>query len=223
MNVEPIPENKTEKIERINIDFLMLRKCLGVLGLLLPFALVISNGFKVEESISHYYYTDASVVFTGVLIAFGLFLISYKGYPKKDGEGFSDNAITNVAGFCAIIVALVPTACALCNTGVPNWHDNTIASSIHLVSAGIFIVSMGYMSFNQFVKGEDDSLTARRRKRVYRISGIVLWTVIAILLVEVITKRHFTDYDVFIGETIALLFFGTAWLIKGEFLEKMGL
>lgn len=216
-------EKTTDVSNRINIDFLTLRKSLGVLGFLLPFALVLGNGWKIEESISHYYYTNMSVVFTGVLIAFGLFLISYKGYPKEEGELLSDNTITNWAGIFAIIVALVPTACSYCASGSPNGHNNTVASTVHLVCAGLFIALMGFMAFNQFVKGEHQDATAKKRKRLYRISGIVIWTAVAFLLVETIIGKSFTPVDTFVGETIALLFFGIAWLVKGEALEKIGL
>ena len=223
MNNEAIDEKPVGDAYRMNIDFLTLRKVLGILGFLLPFALILGNGRKVEESISHYYYTDMSVVFTGVLITFGLFLISYKGYLKEKGEFLSDNTITNWAGIFAIIVALVPTACSYCESGAPNGHNDSIASTVHLVCAGLFITLMGYMSFNQFVKGEHQDPTAKKRKRLYRISGLVIWAVIAALLVEVIIDDQFTKYDVFIGETIALVFFGIAWLVKGEALEKIGL
>ncbi len=222
MNNETVKEESVSSANRMNIDYLTLRKVIGVLGFLLSFVLVVGNGWKIEESISHYYYTGMSVVFTSVLVTFGLFLITYKGYPKEEGEVLSDNTITNWAGIFAIIVALVPTACSACEPGVPNGHNNTVASTIHLVSAGLFISLMGFMAFNQFVKGEHQDRTALKRKRVYRVSGIVLWVVVAFLLVEFIFKFSFTEIDTFIGETIALVFFGIAWLIKGEALEKIG-
>jgi hypothetical protein len=222
MNVDSSQENKVVENNRINVDYLALRRYLGILGIGLPIVLMVGHG-KIEESISHYYYTGMSVVFTGVLIAFGLFLISYKGYQKKEGELVSDNAVTNIAGFLAIIVALVPTACSDCDSGVPNGHDDTIRSIAHLLSAGVFIALMGYMSLVQFVKGEDENLVSKRRKRVYRICGIVIWTVVAFLLLEFVIGFQLTAYDTFIGETIALLFFGIAWLTKSESLEKIGL
>jgi len=223
MNNPSAEENLIEENDRINIDYLALRKYLGCLGIALPIALIIGNGGKVEESISHYYYTGMSVIFTGVLIAFGLFLISYKGYPKKEGELVSDNAVTNCAGFLAIIVALIPTACSHCDAGVPNGHNDTIRSMVHLVSAGLFIALMGYMSLIQFVKGEDQDVVSKRRRRIYRTCGVIIWAVVAFLLLEYAFGFQFTAYDTLIGEAIALLAFGTAWLTKSEFLEKIGL
>ncbi|MCX8211643.1 MAG: hypothetical protein OTI34_11375 [Lewinella sp.] len=223
MNSELSNKNEAEESNRINVNYLTLRKYLGGLGVALPIALIIGNGFKLEESISHYYYTGMSVVFTGVLIAFGLFLISYKGYPKENDEIVSDNAITNIAGFLAITVALVPTACSYCDAGVPNGHDDTIRSVVHLISAGLFIALMGFMSFNQFVKGENETITAKRRKRVYRTCGIVIWVVVVFLLLEFILGFKLTAFDTFVGEAIALLFFGVAWLTKSESLGKIGL
>ena len=118
-------QNESLSKIKMNIDHLILRKYLGILGMALPLILILGNGFKVENSISHYYYTTMSVVFTGTLIAFGFFLISYRGYIKDDNELFSDNFITNTAGILAFIVAIIPTACAECNPGVPGWHDDS--------------------------------------------------------------------------------------------------
>lgn len=216
-------ENTLKRKVKINIDYLTLRKYLGILGMILPLILILGNGFKVENSISHYYYTSMSVVFTGTLIAFGFFLISYKGYLKEENELFSDNLITNSAGILAFIVAIIPTACAECNQGVPGWHDDTVRSTIHLVCAGLFIISMGYMSFNQFVKSAETDELTKKRKRVYRICGIIIWGMVLFLLSEYIFKYQFSDQDTFWGESIALVAFGTAWLVKSKSLERFGL
>jgi hypothetical protein len=82
---------------------------------------------------------------------------------------------------------------------------------------------MGFMSFNQFVKGEDETITAKRRKRVYRACGIVIWVVVIFLLLEFTLGFKLTAFDTFVGEAIALLFFGVAWLTKSESLGKIGL
>ncbi len=213
---------KNSKV-KLNIDYLTLRKYLGILGIALPLVLIIGNGFKVENSISHYYYTSMSVVFTGTLIVFGFFLISYNGYHKGEGELFSDNFITNAAGLLAFVVALIPTACAACEDGVPNGHNDTVKSIIHLVSAGLFIIAMGYMSFNQFVKSDNNDKIAIRRKRLFRICGIVIWAIVLFLILEYVFKFRILECDTFIGETIALIAFGIAWLVKSKSLEKIGL
>jgi len=218
-------KNQNEALSKIkmNINHLTLRKYLGILGMALPLILIIGNSFHIENSISHYYYTRMSVVFTGTLIAFGFFLISYRGYLKEKEELFSDNLITNIAGILAFIVAVIPTACGTCDDGVPGWHDDTVRSTIHLVSAGLFIISMGYMSFVQFVKSTDTDDLTIRRKRIYKTCGIIIWASVLVLLSGYAFNLNFPDTATFWGETVALIAFGTAWLVKSESLEKIGL
>jgi len=128
-----IAKKKIEDIATLNIDYLILRKYLGILGIALPLTLFLGNNLEVEQSISHYYYTGMSVFFTGVLAIFALFLISYKGFPKKKNELFSDNFITNFAGLLAIVVIVVPTGCADCEPGVPNGHNDSIRTLRYLL------------------------------------------------------------------------------------------
>lgn len=215
---------KVEVVEAsININYLTLRKYLGILGIAMPFVLIMGNDFQIEESISHYYYTKMSVVFTGTLIAFGLFLISYKGYDKKNEELVSDNVITNLAGIFAWVVALIPTACAYCSEGVPNGHDDIVRSTIHLGSAGLFMVIMGYMAYIQFPKSKKTDSVTLRRNRIFRFCGLLIWAIVVMLFLEHVTSLSFTSSDVFWGETIALICFGIAWLIKSKSLGRFGL
>ena len=91
-----------------------LRRAIGYLGAGLPFVLVILSQFsffntRVQLSISHYYYTNLREIFTGTLCAVGFFLIRYKGHGNAS-IWKNDNLLTNIAGFMAIGVALVPTS-----------------------------------------------------------------------------------------------------------------
>jgi hypothetical protein len=89
-----------------------IRKFIGLLGLSLPIILPISKG-EFLASISHYYYsTLSSLLFIIILSAFGLFLISYKGYVKDiNSEEISDDFLTNIAGFAALLLVFIPTLC----------------------------------------------------------------------------------------------------------------
>src|SRR5258708_1137366 len=90
------------------MSYLGLRKAIGIIGLMLPFLLAIGNFFAqpllrdakplrgLQDSISHYYYTDMGNVFVGSLCAIGIFLLSYRGYEKHD----------RVAGTLACIFAV---------------------------------------------------------------------------------------------------------------------
>ncbi len=220
----------------INKDILYsyyrIRKIIGLLGLLLPILVFAFHG-ELLSSISHYYYSKSAVFFIAILFAFGLFLISYKGYEKdNDTEILSDNLITNIGGIAALLIVLLPTTCIGSNSAEltnmcqsQNYplfgHDNAIIRIIHLLSAGVFLFIMGYMSIFRFTKGK---LTDEKKIKniIYQICGIAVWISIGILAVESILQNfHFTEYDVFIFETVSVVAFGIAWLVKGEAIKDL--
>lgn len=92
------------------ISYRNLRRRIGEFGmaipLLLPVIYGVSNGhlFDVLPSISHYYYSSARSVFTGMLWSIAVFLYSYRG-PEK-----TDDSAGTIAGISAICVTLLPTA-----------------------------------------------------------------------------------------------------------------
>jgi hypothetical protein len=212
-------------------SYYRIRKIIGFLGIALPILIYAFHG-ELLSSISHYYYSRSAVFFIAILSTFGLLLISYKGYEKdKDTEIFSDNLITHIGGIAALLVVLLPTTCNgsnsaeitdMCQQNYPLFgHDNTIVWIIHLISAGVFLFIMGYMSLFRFTKGKitDEKKT---KNRIYRICGITVWVSIGILGIESIFQNfHFSEYDVFIFETISVVAFGIAWLVKGEAIKDI--
>src|SRR5215204_5022697 len=80
---------KKETPDAFLIHYLTLRKSVGLLGIVLPFALIfgvkfLTNCNILQDSISDYYYTKMGHYMTGTLCAVSLFLFSYKGYGAKD-------------------------------------------------------------------------------------------------------------------------------------------
>lgn len=212
----------------IRNSYLSIRKTIGILGISLPLIVLISHG-ELLPSISHYYYTEASVFFIGILTAFGLFLISYKGYEKDPlkRDWVNDNVITLFGGIFILIVVLIPTACQTqiaqeirldCQTGSLQLygHNCTTLGTIHLISAALFLASMGYLSFNRFSRS--DSF-----RTFYRACGVIVWICVLLLIIRFLRGKPFVDYDVYFLETIAVVAFGASWLVKGEVLEGMGL
>lgn len=212
-------------------SYYRIRKLIGLLGTLLPILVVAGYG-QFLASISHYYYTRSAVFFISTMVSFGLFLIAYRGYPRdKKTEWVSDNLITHIGGVAAIMVIIFPTRCCesgceliqhMCdNHTYPLWgHDNKLVSTIHLICAGIFLTSMGWMSFFRFTKGEKTK-EKRRNNVLYKASGLIMWISILILLTEFIIGQHFTIYDVFILETVSVFAFGISWLVKGEAIKDL--
>ncbi|GAA4274038.1 hypothetical protein U6A24_01135 [Aquimarina gracilis] len=212
-----------------------LRKTIGILGLALPILLLVTHQ-DLLASMSHYYYTAGSVFFILILSAFGLILINYKGYPKKEGELLSDRFITTAAGICILITVLIPTKSekslgTLFFTGSPylfGHESNGFLGAVHLLSAGLFLFLLGYMSFFKFVLNHQAS---ESRNRLFKRSGIIVWasvgTLVMIFALEAILGINFDTiipaYTFWI-EWVALYAFAVAWLVKGRIhldLEKM--
>lgn len=211
-----------------------IRKLIGTLGLLLPLLLPLAKG-SVLASISHYYYdTLSSLIFIIVLSAFGLFLVSYKGYKiDRTTEKLSDDFLTNIGGLAALIVVMIPTMCydsmsnnieALClkNTLPLFGHKNETLNTIHLIAAGVFILCMGWMSRYKFVRGSDVG-----NHKLYKRCGNAVFISVALILVclgieRFITKDFFMqEYYVFIFETTAVIPFGISWLVKGKAIDDL--
>ena len=229
-------ETKQQQTVDTTMSYLTLRKLLGTLGILLPLLLLAFNEFKVQASISHFYYTKSSVVFTSILFAFGLFLFSYRGRTKET-EKVSDNILANIGGLFAILTALIPTTVcqlATCNfasiqtklnplyieEGISTQfiHNDKWTGIIHLTCAVGFLSIMGWMSFHRFTKGN----TSRRKKIFYKICGVMVWLPLIALGILIALDKQLTNYDIFIGEWISLFFFGISWLVKGKGLQKFG-
>lgn len=218
-------------------SYLRIRKLIGTLGIVLPILVYLFHK-DLLASISHYYYTESAVFFIAILSAFGFFLISYRGYDKDPSrEMLSDNIITNISGFAVLIVVLIPTSCAnsgsdvitetICDSGnYPMFgHNQSLWNTIHLVSAAIFLFTMGWMSVFRFTRTSNKE-DKKYENSVYKCCGYTVWACIAILLVQFIGEKfganlYVTKYDVFILETVSVGAFGLSWLIKGKALEDI--
>lgn len=204
-------------------SFRSLRKAVGYLGMCLPFILICLScmplcNTKIQESISAFYYTNLREIFTGILCAVGLFLIRYEGYKEKEWWK-NDDKLTNWAGVMALCVAFFPTdpkdamkMYTLISASSP------IMEGAHLWFAGIFFGLLAYISFYVFTLGEKHHKGRRRSKfnenNCYRLCGIMI--VLSMVLIAV-TDFH---YSTLLWETVALVSFGTSWLIKGRAVER---
>lgn len=140
--------------------------------------------------------------------------------------------LTNIGGLAALIVVFFPTYCTgsesevidnLCKSKVYPLlgHNDKFTNTVHLVSAVIFIFTMGWMSKYKFTRGNDTT-----NNRIYRICGNVVWSAIALLFVLFIADLiqdgfKITKYDVYILETVAVVPFAVSWLIKGKTMKHI--
>ncbi len=196
-----------------------LQMIMGTIACSLPFVLVITvyilgDNTPYQPSISDFFFTKAKVPFIGSLWAVGMFMFAYKGY--LDNKRISDNAISNVLGFCAIAIAVFPTD--------PENADLSTIGILHLVFAGTFFIILGYMSYFRFTLSNQalGSLKAPkiRRNFVYKLCGILLFLsllcMVIYLILESLEVIPVFKHVIFWCETAGLLAFGVSWLTKAE-------
>ena len=215
------------------ISYIALRRAVGILGIALPFVLVIgsvmiSDCDKIQSSISLYYHTVMRNMLVGTLCGVALFMFSYRGYDIRD----------RIAGILTCIFALgaafFPTIMEAsefipgCN--IKPLKSNALVSTIHFVSATLFFLALSYFSLFLFTRTTDknkENYTPEKKKRnkIYRTCGcIMLACIFLIALWFFVIKKKYPEFDnyrpVFWLETIALFAFGISWLVKGEVIWK---
>ncbi len=197
------------------------RQLIGSLGLLFPFILLliarvrptpVLEQFKVLPSVSAYYYTGSVAVFVGILVALGLFLITYQGYKNKYGG--QDRIASRIAGWAAIFVAFFPTEAPIPSLA-PFWW-RTVTGKLHFSAAVVLFCSFSYFSLFLFTKTKQAKGTPRPtekrvRNSIYIFCGIVM--VACILWAGIAT---FMNAPIFLPEAIALEAFAVSWLTKGR-------
>ncbi len=181
-----------------------LRKVIGILGMALPLILIAGN-WGVERSISFYYYTKMSTVFTGILITFGLVLLTYTG-RKEINKRNNEKLLTTFGGIFALLVALVPTKYGCDIEAIFYVHNDIVRGWIHNGSAVLFIFLMGLVVLLKFSKD-------KYFKKLYLISGWLVMLGLAFTIISFIIKPF--NNAVFWGETFCLWAFGLAWLRRG--------
>ncbi len=201
-------------MDNITISYMTMRKAIGILALAFPIILILSGllgGFGIQDSFSAYYWTNSISVFVGMLITFGIFLLSYKGYDKMD------EVITTITGIAMILVALFPMQ-GEGSHYLFSFIPIEVVDVMHYIFAGITFILLGVMSYFQFTKSGDKELTPEKKKRnlIYKICGVII---VASILASVVFPL-FGISIIFLSETIVMIAFGISWLIKGETLLK---
>jgi hypothetical protein len=195
------------------------RRLIGVLGMLLPVLLYLLAGLRptvglprweVLDSVSAYYHTGAVGVFTGILFALALFLLTYPGYHGV----LADRVVGWLGGTAALGVALFPTA-APGDLAEPTWWRPWVRTA-HYGSAVLLFVSFILFAVWLFRKSNIPRRRDRPADKRWRddiclgcgfvMIGAVLWAASSL-----VTKR-----PIFLPEAIAIVAFAVSWLVKGE-------
>lgn len=188
-------------------DYRTLRFLVGLIAFSLPYVVTIIASTPLR-SISASYHTEAQDIFIGMLFIVGSFLVAYNGHFLREAIA------SKVAGFSAIIVALVPTTCPTCS---PN-----INSTIHYAAAVLLFAILAYFCLGPFrkkIKGEGGKKGIRNK--IYLVCGIIMvfCMLIALLGSLILDAETFNRLAIiFWTEAIALNAFGIAWIVAGKYI-----
>jgi hypothetical protein len=201
------------------VSYLALRKAVGIIGFALPFVLafgkILLQGPGIEGSISCYYYTVMRNVFVGSLCATGVFLMSTRGYDRRD------EIAGRLASVFAIGVALFPTA--PCTGALPHYKFVPI---LHRSLAALLFLTLAYFCLALFTQTDPSKTPTRRklqRNAVYRVCGYtILACILVIGVVSLPAVKTLVEgcTPIFWLESVAVVAFGAAWLVKGETILK---
>ena len=220
MNPQPLPLDN-----EFVISYFKLRKDIGVLGLLMPILVRLGawwrEGILSNESISAYYYTSMRDVFVGIMVATGVFLFCYRGPDRQD------NILTNIAGLCSIGIGLFPMEPQYVplilekfkSVLSPDCYSTHGPLGYHIYIVAAFFLIISYLAIFRFPKPSRPVITTQKLKRnkIYVVCGIVM-VVMLILIVSI--KAIDMKRSIFWPETIAIVAFAIAWLVKGQAILK---
>ncbi len=232
------------------ISYYAIRQLIGILGLLLPFLCWAINGFvnhfdllndprfvdlsqsaayhpglNLKSSISHFYYTTAGPLFTGILVTVAVFLFCYNGHPlKKNDDRFAwltDKRLTVFAAICALGIVIFPTGSEEKITdNIHIYVSSKGAGNVHFIFAALFFLSIAILSIINFRRQPGKKVLRGSKGTLFLICGWGMITCLLLLFVYSIVPYRFVHwlpyYFVYLMEVIMLLLFATAWLVKGK-------
>jgi hypothetical protein len=207
--------NQQPDKDPIVLSYLGLRRAVGVIGCYLPFALIFGKLFLqsrgLENSISSYYYTTMGDVFVGSMCAIGIFLMSCRGYDRRDAIA------GHLACVFAVGVALFPTTPETDAT-----FRTKVIGGVHLSCATLLFLTLAYFCLKLFTQTSKERPTRRKlqRNKVYTACGLIILACIALIAVCKATGIFETLKPTLEFESLAILAFGVAWLTKGEAILK---
>jgi hypothetical protein len=195
-----------------------MRTVIGAVGIALPVVLLLGDGLFLagdmpRGSLSGYYHTGMRDVFVASLCIIAVFLITYMFFHYN-----WDNVLSIVAGVAAFGVAMFPTGGNGTLTPLQDRMGERPVSTVHMVCAAIFILSLSAISFmfgRREGKRKDRTPEQQRRgKWLHWGCGFAIIAAVAYIGATKLTGQ-FDRHSLFYGETAAALAFGLSWLMKG--------
>jgi hypothetical protein len=190
--------------------YFTLRLGIVVLASVLPVILGVGGKLwggveTLGASMSAYYGEHGGTMrnwLLGILWTIGAFLYLYKGFSTRE------NILLNIAGGCAVVLAMVPCDC---------WSDfKGTSNRVHNIAAAAFFVSMAAVCFfcaTDTINLIKDVKRRNRFKKQYRAIGVVL--LVVPVAAAIVSSRDLKTY-VFFFEAFGVWTFGYYWLTKSR-------
>lgn len=209
-----------------------LQQTVGWIAFLMPIAVRLlaylsPDHIWTTNSISAYYYSSARDVFVSALVVGGVVLAFF------DTRDPRDRIIAKVAGMAAMGIGLFPMKISQGvlvskQTLIPDDETKLVAAlqncphgplGFHFFFVGIFFALTFYLVTFRFKANTPAMPTTekKQRNRLYQVFGYLMggaffW----IGILEYLDKQH----SIFWPETLAVMAFSAAWLVKGQFVVK---
>jgi hypothetical protein len=190
-------------------DYLTLRLLVGIVAFALPLIVLIFSSFAQLTSISASYHTGARDILVGSLFMIATILVAYRG------NGPIESWMANLGAVAAIVAALCPVACEVCQI-------DTMAI-LHALAGAILFSVIAYFCFGPFRQGakKKTSAKAKQRVRIYTVCGWVI--IVCILVIGIVQIPAAAELKrvwalAFWAEFFALWAFGFAWIVASKFL-----
>jgi len=209
------------------LSYHSLRRTVGMIAMSLPIGLIAGDivlGLLgphhalphplVQRSISDYRYTPMGDCLAGSLCAIAAFLMCSRGY------GYVDEIAGYLSGISALGVALVPS-----ENPREAVHSRLAENLnlVHTVFAAVMFVSLAFFCLVLFRRSYFEAARRTRRKRhrnmIYATCGWVILGCNALMLslgLDHLKELLDPINPLMTFESLAMIAFGVAWLVKGE-------
>lgn len=207
------------------MSYTRVRNALGILGMALPLFLILGgilDNERLEPTISDFYHTTYRDLFVGTLCAIGVFLISYRGYRREEGELIDDDWLATAAGIAAFGMALFPNESQTGQIATMTQANFGIDLTpiFHYTSALIFFSCLAAFCLVKFPRN-----AKLHRRRVYQWCGFTILACLVLTAIAAAFKNFFPgpiqnfvleNRLIFWFEAFGIWAFGLSWLVKGK-------
>jgi hypothetical protein len=207
------------------VSYLTLRQMIGWIGLLMPFAVrlgaLIFEGIQSTDSISAYYYTGMRDVLVSTMVLGGALLTCYRT------PAWHDNVLAIIAGLSAIGIGLFPMSPTFAaeilqkypEMGEAKCYINRGLLGFHFLFVGAFFSLTFYLVYFRFDAFTPQIPTKQKliRNKIYKLCGAAMLA--AFIAIGILALKN-KGASIFWPETVAVVAFAVAWLVKGQTILK---